>query len=445
MNEIPLILGPLLVPGYVVKKSGIYWLYPDNYLCRKNQVVGFCNISLEAFPDAKGDTSPFAGEAELQVAFASPVAGHLRIDHETSFGGYLNFIGAQIWDARTPIAYLTPAGATGDRPLKNPMELNLLMLAGKLMTGLANYGTSLLPGWHSYMRAWWKGSASPPKTLLTLGICDAQGPVLGDHAAFLEFFEEADFACHLVIVPNELLVPCAPYLIEQFFRTEQDFNLIADDIRQNILHGPVTTTPEDYFFAGCLLTALQDSPVRRTFDIIAKDGYQKSLQPSYILLSSNAEPLQILRHKKLRYHIRIYPFRIEQAGAPACRAWLNQAFEIVPRTIADIKADYIRLLNAFRSHTNARLIILNQMSTSGREDLAFYMPFDAPMGNTLVHVAAKEMNLMLEELQTENDISVIDADAMAAEMGAAHHLPDGVHQSGLMQAQVRAEILRLMR
>ncbi|MDR3522118.1 MAG: hypothetical protein P4L54_10970 [Acidocella sp.] len=443
MSEIPLILGTLPVPGHVVKKSGIYWLYPDNYLCRKNQVVGFCNISLESMPGNAVAQPPFAGEADLQVAFAAPVDGRLRIDHETSFGGYLNFLGSQLWDSRTVIAYLTPSEAIPGLMPANLMEMNLLMLAGKLMTGLANYGTSMLPGWHSQVRAWWKGPAKLTKTLLTLGICDAQGPVLGDQGAFLEFFEDADFPCHLVNVQNELMVPCAQCLIEQFFRTEDDFNSIADDIRQHIFHGMVKPTVEDYFFAGCLLTALQDSPVRRSYDIVVDGGYQRSPAPSYILLSSHAEPLQILRHKKLGYHLRIYQFRIEQMGA-ASRAWLNQAFEIIPRTIADIKSDYIRLFSAFRSHTKAQFIILNQMSTSGREDLAFYTPFDAPMGNILVHVAAKEMNLMLDELQEQAGISVIDVDAIAAELGGGHHLPDGIHQSGVMQKRIRTELLKLM-
>ena len=66
------------------------------------------------------------------------------------------------------------------------------------------------------------------------------------------------------------------------------------------------------------------------------------------------------------------------------------------------------------------------------------------MGETLAMVAAKEMNLMLHDLADERDIDIIDVDALAAEVGGAAHVPDGVHLSGALQALVRSEVLEVL-
>jgi hypothetical protein len=87
---------------------------------------------------------------------------------------------------------------------------------------------------------------------------------------------------------------------------------------------------------------------------------------------------------------------------------------------------------------------MNSLSTSGHEDIFTYAPFDKPMGEMLSSIRTKEMNLMLHDLAREQELAIVDVDAIAADIGAAAHLPDGVHQSGLMQAEIRAEILRIL-
>ena len=84
------------------------------------------------------------------------------------------------------------------------------------------------------------------------------------------------------------------------------------------------------------------------------------------------------------------------------------------------------------------------MSTSGYEDIPSYSSFDAPMRETLENIAAKEMNLMLHDLADECDFSIVDVDAIAAELGGAQHLPDGIHHSGTMQAVLRSEIFHVL-
>lgn len=134
----------------------------------------------------------------------------------------------------------------------------------------------------------------------------------------------------------------------------------------------------------------------------------------------------------------------QAAAGPVFRAFLKSEFETVKRSIDDIRKDYERLLDRIHAVTGARVLVINLMSTSGHEDISNYSSFDAPMSSTLSSVASKELNLMLHDVAERRDLSIIDVDAIAADLGGAEHLPDGIHQSGLIQAALRNEILRAM-
>ncbi len=437
MSARQLRLGPLEIPGCAVKKSGIIWLYPDGAWCEAGQIIGFCNVSLEMFGGGHVP-APFGPETVLQVALASPAAGRLRADPETAFGGYLDFLGVQAWNGDSVIGTLETAQ---DSPA--PLRMRHCMLAGKLLTSLANFGTGLLPGWHVRARAWRRETAGIPKTLLSLAMCDVRGPLRGAQEAFIELFEEAPSQWHVVVASNELVVPNAVCVREQFLRDEAGFDLIARDIERVIFNGPVEPTPRDHFFAGLLLESLRTSPIRERHHIITNAGLETSGPPAAIILSANAEQMFMLRHKTLRYHLQLYHFQFAAMG-PATKAWLRGSFEQVDRTIASIRNDYEALFAAVRAEIDTQFIVLNRMSSSGREDLAYYAPFEAPLATTLAHIAAKEINLILHDLAAARLTYIIDIDEIAAEIGGAQHLPDGVHQSGEMQARIRAEIIRLM-
>ena len=66
------------------------------------------------------------------------------------------------------------------------------------------------------------------------------------------------------------------------------------------------------------------------------------------------------------------------------------------------------------------------------------------MSNTLSLVAAKETNLMLQDIADERKLYIVDVDAIAADIGGREHLPDGIHQSGLMQMLLRQELLSIL-
>jgi len=192
-----------------------------------------------------------------------------------------------------------------------------------------------------------------------------------------------------------------------------------------------------------LLSSLERSPMLESYDVLTPTGLRRLGPPDAVLLSLSAEMQSVLRHKKLGYSLQMLRHRQASAG-PAVRAWLSSAFEPVKRSIDDIRRDYRRLIEALATKTGARVLILNRMSTSGYEDILSYAPFDAPMRETLEHVAAKEMNLMLHDLAEECDFSIVDVDAIAAVLGGTEHLPDGIHHSGAMQTVLRSEIIQAL-
>jgi hypothetical protein len=279
--------------------------------------------------------------------------------------------------------------------------------------------------------------------LLCLGICDAAGIIRGNHTPFVESFEATTAPAQFVYVPDHPLVPCAPVLLEQFVRTSAQKEAIAQDLSRGLTGGRTAPNADDWMFAGALMSSLQHSPIHEKYDVLTPTGLRALGPADTLLLSLSAEVQSVLRHKKLGYSIQMLRHRQAAAG-PAIRSWLASAFEPVKRSVTDIQRDYRQLIEAVAAQTGARVLILNRMSTSGFEDITSYAPFDAPMGEVLENIAAKEMNLMLHDLAGECDVSIVDVDAIAADLGGSEHLPDGIHHSGTMQAVVRSEIFHIL-
>jgi hypothetical protein len=444
MTPLPLTCGPLKAEGFSIRRSGIHWLCEDGHLCRPNEVVGFSNITLEHIVGHRSGSVPLADELELQVAFAPKVGGRLKIAGGNSPGGYLNVFGFHAWNPDDVLGHLEPISAREELDRTNAGELRLLMLAGRRMNGLADVEFGLLPGWHNRSRAWWcDRSNGDLSTLLCLGICDAAGIIRGNHTPFVEAFEATTAPAQFVYVPDHPLVPCAPVLLEQFVRTSTQKEAIAQDLSSGLTGGRAAPSADDWIFAGALMSSLQHSPIHEKYDVLTPTGLHALGPADTILLSLSAEVQSILRHKKLGYSIQMLRHRQAAAG-PAIRSWLASAFEPVKRKVSDIQRDYRQLIDAVAAQTGARVLILNRMSTSGFEDITSYAPFDAPMGETLENIAAKEMNLMLHDLASECDVSIVDVDAIAADLGGSEHLPDGIHHSGTMQAVVRSEIFHIL-
>jgi hypothetical protein len=130
-----------------------------------------------------------------------------------------------------------------------------------------------------------------------------------------------------------------------------------------------------------------------------------------------------------------------RAAGPAFRQWLKASFEPVRRTVDDIRSDYLELFSTTRAATGAFCMVLNRMSTSGQENIFNYSAFAQPLSRNLSYVAAKELNIMLDDLAADHHMAVIDVDALAAEYGGGTHLTDGIHHSDVLQKALRAEVL----
>ena len=440
MAALPLTLGPLRADGHMIHRSGVRWLVESGRPVRAGQVIGYCNLSLDPVATRLGDPSPWAEEKELQIAFAPRMSGRVRFG-VAERGGYLSLHGIDPWDPDTVLCRIEPDEDVADRA--DALHLRLLGLAGRRMTGLADVHAGLLPGWHARTRGWWCDQGDTPLTLLSLGICDATGVVIGDQSAFFEMCEQATGAAQMVFVPDHPVAPAAPVLLDQMSRSPARFAAIAADVRTAMTSARIDPGADDWMFAGALLSAMKRNPIADRYALFTPAGTMTAGPADAVLLSLNAEPRTILRHRTLGY--RLHVMRHHQAAAgPAARAWLANAFEPVRRSIDDIKADYEALIDRMARETGARAIILNSMSTSGHEDISNYAAFDAPLSDTLANVASKEMNLMLEDIAETRDLRIVDVDAIAADLGGAEHLPDGIHQSGPMQSAIRGEILHIM-
>jgi hypothetical protein len=436
--NLPLRLGPLQASPFIIRRSALNWLCEDGHFCRAGEVIAYCTLTLELGPGERATHTPLADELDLQLAIAPRHPGRLKIDAAASPGGYLGVHGLQAWDPAEVVAQLDIVDA-GPTSVDYQEDLRLLLLAGRRMSGLADVDTGLLSGWHNRSRAWWGDDKGPSESLLCMGICDAAGIIRGNQIPFIETFEAVPDAAQVVFVPDHPVLPCAPVLLEQLTRSESDIRAIAADLSNALVTGADKATSEDWLFAGALLSWLAQSPMRDSYDILTPVGLRRLGPPKVVLLSLSAEAQTILRHKKLGYRLQMLRHRQAAAG-PAVRAWLASAFEPVKRTIPEICRDYRLLADALSKHTGAKLLVINRMSTSGYEDIVSYAPFDEPMSDTLENIAAKDMNLMLHDLMAGSDISIIDADAAAAELGGAEHLPDGIHHSAAMQAILRKEI-----
>jgi hypothetical protein len=440
MTLLPLSLGPLAADGFKVRRSGIHWLCSDGYESRPNEVIAYCNLSLERTSRRRAGNFPMADELEFQVALAPRCGGRIQTSRKDSPGGYLNTFGLHGWNPDEIVGYIDSGLAS---PSRNACQLRLMLLAGRRMNGLADVDYGLLPGWHSRSRAWWGDEQGPLSTLLCLGICDAAGIIRGNSIPFIETFETCQNPTQVVYVPDHPVLPSAPILLEQLERTSAQKRAIAADLVSALTASRTPATADDWFFSGTLQSFFEHSPMLDTYDVLTPTGLRQLGPPQAILLSLSAEILSVLRHKKLGYSLQMLRHRQASAG-PAIRSWLDSAFEPLKRSVDDVRRDYRQLVEAVAARTGARILILNRMSTSGYEDILSYAPFDAPMRETLENIAAKEMNLMLHDLADECDCSIIDVDVMAAQLGGATHLPDGIHHSAAMQAALRSEIMQAL-
>jgi len=431
--------------GYVVRRSGIRWLRDDGALWRPGEPVGFCNIGFGRIGGARDAPMPLAAEAlDLQAVLAPRVGGRLRRAPDSSRGGFFDLLDhLQLWSPDYAIGTLEPAA--GASPAEADGQLRVMLVAGRRASNLSEDRSGLLTGWHDRMRAWRIEGGGPVGTLLSLGICELAGVIRGDRGAFLELFDAIEGPAQAVYVRDAPLVHSAPVILSQLRRTDAERAAIAEDLARTFAAGAAPPEPSDWIHAGATLRALQASPVSETYEVMARDGLRRTGPADAVILSVNAESSRVLRHRRLGYVFQSHDFRLHNAG-PGFRAWVRANFEPVTRTLDDVRADYRELVDVIRAaQPGTQVLICNSMSTTGYEDLQTYAGLDAPLGDSVASVRDKDVNLMLHDLARERDVAIIELDAIAAELGGQRSMPDGVHQNGAMQAELRAEIVRILR
>lgn len=445
MSGIALRMGSLAADGYVIQRSGIRWLKQNGQNCRSGELIAYCNINLACSSASVKEFPPFGDETrEFQVGFATKVGGQLYHSHKSSLGGFLDLHEYyQQWTPEFVIGHVEPDARNPTGLGDNSQILRLFMFAGRRATRLAEVRFGLMSGWHNRSRVWSGEGLEPHGTLLSLGICEQAGVVCGEQSAFLEFLEAVRGPAHIVYVPDHLVVPSACLLLEQIKRSAAQFEKIAEDIARSWLGRGNAPNPDDWLFLGSLLASLQQTMLGDGYDLLTRFGLSRTGPADAVLLSMNSESSVILRHKRLGYSLTCHDYRVMEAG-PAIREWLRTAFERVKRTPEMIRQDLRDLIQAVRDRSATEILIMNGMSTSGHEDVFNYSPFDQPMRDVLKTRNMKEMNLMLQDLSRECDVSIVDTDAIAADLGAEAHLPDGVHQSGPLQAEIRQEVIHLL-
>lgn len=429
--------GPMPSADYVIVRSGIRWLRDEGHACRMGEPLAFCNVG--AIP-RQPSRPPMADEwRDVQVAFLAPSSGRLR-KADVSRGGFLDrHSHHNRWDEDFSIGDLelrpgevAPARAPGD-------YMQLLFLAGRRVTEIADVRSGLLTGWHDRARMWRGDARGPFTTMLSLGICEQAGVFRGESDAFIELAALLPPSSHVVWTSDDALVPSARVLLEQLRRTPEQQREIEADAAAAL--GATSPAPSGsaWIFAGSLLAALARSPLDETYDLLTRGGIVRAGPPDVVVLSLNAELAHAFRHRRLGYTLTIHGFRLEDLD-PAIKAWMQSDFEVEVRSVADVTRDYYELIDAVRAQRPAKFVILNSFSSSVGDSMYSYSAFDLPLSNVVASIRAKELNLMLYDLARDRGVEVVDVDALVTMLGAANHLPDGVHQSGLVQKHLREQI-----
>jgi hypothetical protein len=325
----------------------------------------------------------------------------------------------------------------------------------------------LLAGWHARTRAFWEGAGSQRfGTVLSLGTCEQTGVFRGEDMAFLSWFARAPGPAQVVAVADERCVHSSAVLLQHIRRTPVDAAAITAVVQSWIgerltrLQGGAFPAfepeasrgraggrwPEeqDLLYALYLLgETVGTCPILERSDVLTRDGFVQLDPPDAIALSLGSEFAPHFRHRRTGWMIGIHSFRFGPYIGPGILDWLRRDFEPVRRSVSEIERDLAALAEEVRARTGAALLVQNLVASSALNRVANYAWLGESFSESLP-VLATEANLMLSSLTRAPNVSVIDSDALAADLGVKH-IPDGAHASReLLEAQ-RQEFHHVLR
>ena len=431
MTVIAMRLGQLGPDALGIKRSGLRWLRGDGHLCRANEIVAYCSLRLTGAPQAFGEEG-----FDLQVALAPRMPGRIRRTEAASPGGFLDRAPSLDWTPDEVWGRFEPLSGNADEPIDEP---NLLFMAGRRFTNVAEDRSGLLTGWHDRTRGWWGEGLGA--TLLAMGACEQVGLIRGADRAYSSLFEAAAGSAQVVMTQGAPLEPCAIVLRQQFARTRKEVAAIRQDMATHFFEGGAAPTAAGWLFMGALLNGLERSALDERYDLLTRTGLLRTPPAAAICLSPAGESPYLLRHRRLGYMLNIFAFRLEGVGR-AVRDWLRREFEPVFQSVDDVARDYRQLIEAA---PHCAFILVNQIASRANESIQSYDAFD---DHTMAHLSSLrtyDLNLMLHDLARAPNVELVDADAIAADLGVAEHMPDGIHATEQLQAETRAELLRCLR
>ena len=435
MTDTALLLGPLEAQGFDVARSGIKWLRQSGSYCEKGDVLGFCNIGLAATD--RSSINPFRQDRrDFQVAFISPVAGRLTIPDQGLDGGMLDQLAFRRWKAGDVLCVFgesDPQQRTDAR-----QQVRLLVMSGRRMSELAEVRSGPLSGWHDRSRAW--SAESDPQTIRTvvgIGICDLTDVLRGPSQTYSEFIQKAPAGIHIVRALDEPLAPCARVLVEQMQRTAAQEADIARDLTRSLTIYETPAAPSDLIFVGSVMAGLQRRAITDQYPILTRTGLSQSDKPDAIVLSLQAEPRRVFRHRRLGYTVCIHNHRMQEFH-PWLMRWMVDNFEPVNRSVATIKTDLVDLLNLLDPNTS--VLILNRVVDALGEDIQNYQGLGEHLETASSSVYDRQMNLMLHDLVSDYGVGLIDVEMIASELGQRRHTMDTMHHSAAIQSVIQDEI-----
>ncbi len=424
-------------------RSGLHWLCRSGDRVSAREPIAVCHVRTFDATDHVGPRPMAEERHDLQVVLAARRAGTVQLRTDLSKGGYRDLIGTANWDTGTSIGSVD--GADGDGVLLP------LLLAGRrgFESGEARGG--LLPGWHDRVRASWQGDGAVGAgrfgNVLVLGNCEQTGLFRGDDMAFLPWFARAPGPVQLIAMADERCVHSSPVLLQQLRRTHCETRAITDAVHdflserlqagQAISQAEAGRRPatQDMLYALYLLAeSVGDSPILDRTETLTPTGVAQIGPPDAITLSLGSEFAAHFRHKRTGWLVAFHASRFGPFIGPGIADWLRRDFERVPRTIADIEADLAALAGEVQTRTGAVLLVQNVVASSEADRISNYSWLGDAFNDNM-SILGTEANMMLYGLTGIANISMIDADALAAELGTKN-IPDRTHASReLLEAQ----------
>ncbi len=460
----PLRLPPLSASPFGLIRSGLRWLRPPGAILAAREPLAVCGVrvaeSRRGARTGDGPVEPPLAEEQndLQVVLAPRAPGRVAPRADQSRGGYQDLVAAADWEAGEAIA---------DGDAEGGGELQALVLMGRrgFENGEARGG--LLPGWYERTRASWEGDGGERfGTVLSYGTCEQTALFRGDEAPFVDWFARAPGPAQLVWVPDERTVHSSAVVLQHLRRTPAEARAIAGAVHGWITER-LTAGGPDAFPAflpdsargrlggrwaeaqGALLAlhllseAVGSSPLLERTQVLTRRGVAEQPPPDAVALSLGSEFASHFRHRRTGWILAFHGFRFGQFIGPAFVDWLRRDFEPVPRTVADVERDLAAVADEVSARTGGALLVQNLIASSAADRV----PNHAWLGDghaTSLPVQATEANLMLLGLTRHPAVSVVDSDALAAELGV-RHCPDRFHAARELLDAQREEVHRVLR